>query len=65
MKLDEFMKAKKITAKELAEKTGISRRTIEGYRANVRVPNFPAGLKIAKALGVDPYELLDDDEKII
>lgn len=61
MKLSEIMKEKGVTNQELADWTGISKRTIEGYRVGRREPNFSVGLLIAKALGVDPYDLLDDE----
>jgi transcriptional regulator with XRE-family HTH domain len=63
MRIAEIMVEKNITSKRLAELTGISQRTIESYRGNKRLPNFKAGLDIAEALGVSPYDLLDDEEK--
>lgn len=63
MKLSKIMKEKGLTTRELAEKTGISQRTLEAYRYGRREPNFETGLVIAKALNVDPYELLDEEEK--
>ena len=56
------MKEKKVSSKQLEEMTGISVRTIEGYRSGRREPNLKNGLIIAKALGLDPYELYDDIE---
>lgn len=58
MKLSEIMKEKGVTNQQLADLTGISKRTVEGYRAGRREPSLSAGLAIAKALDVDPYELL-------
>jgi len=60
MKLSEIMKEKKVSSKQLEEMTGISVRTIEGYRSGRREPNLKNGLIIAKALDLDPYELYDD-----
>lgn len=61
MKLSEIMKEKGVTNQQLADLTGISKRTIEGYRSGRREPGLSAGLAIAKALNVDPYELLNKD----
>ena len=59
--LQEIMREKNITSQTLAEKTGISKRTIDEYRGSRRKePSFTNGLKIAKALGVDPYELIKE-----
>lgn len=60
--LQEIMRKKNITSQVLAEKTGISKRTIDEYRGSRRKePSFTNGLKIAKALDVDPYELINED----
>ena len=60
--LSEVMKAKKITSQALADKTGITKQTIDQYRSGRRKePSFTNGLKIAKALEVDPYELIKED----
>lgn len=61
MRLGEIMKEKKITNRELAELTGISQRTLEAYRAGKSEPNFTYGMKIAKALKVNPIELLEEE----
>ena len=62
MKLSEIMEEKNITTKKLAELTGISQRTLEAYRSGRREPKLKTGLDIARALGVDPYMLIDDVE---
>ena len=60
--LKEIMLEKNITSQELANKTGISKRTIDEYRGSRRKePSYSNGLKIAKALGVDPYDLIKED----
>lgn len=62
--LNDIMKAKKITSQALADKTGISKRTIDDYRSGRRKePAFSTGLKIAEALGVDPRDLIKEDGK--
>lgn len=60
MRLSKIMKEKKITTQQLADITGIKKRTLEAYRAGRIEPGFKAGLLIAKALGVNPYDLVDD-----
>jgi transcriptional regulator with XRE-family HTH domain len=60
--LKEIMEEKKITSQALADKTGISKRTIDEYRgARRKEPSLSNGLKIAQALGVDPRELIKED----
>lgn len=60
--LREIMEEKKITSQALADKTGISKRTIDEYRgARRKEPSLSTGLKIAEALGVDPRELIKED----
>ena len=60
--LSEIMREKNITSQELAEKTGIPKRTIDEYRGSrKKEPSFSKGLKIADALNVDPRELVKED----
>lgn len=59
MRIAEVMKEKGITSQQLADITGISKRTIDGYRSNRREPSFSVGITIALALNVEPQELLD------
>ena len=61
--LSEIMKEKNITSRQLAEKTGIPKRTIDGYRRMKSEPSLSNGLKIAEVLGVDPRELISSDGK--
>ena len=61
MNLTKMMKQKKVTSRELADATGISKRTIDDYRQGRREPSFVNGLKIANAMGVDPFELAGMD----
>lgn len=60
MRLSKIMKEKKVTTQGLADLTGINKRTLEAYRSNRIEPSFKTGLIIAKALKVDPYDLLED-----
>ena len=55
--LKEVMESKGMTTKELAEMTGISKRTLDEYRAARKNPSLCNGLKIADALRIDPREL--------
>ena len=52
--------------KELAEKTGISRHTLDNYlNVRERMPTADVAVKIAKALGVTvEYLVLGDDNNI-
>lgn len=62
--LNTIMKEKSITSRELAELTGILKRTIDEYRgARKKETSYANDLKIAKALGCDPYELVNFDDE--
>ena len=57
--ITEIMWKKHISSKQLAEMTGLSKRSIDEYRATrAKEPAFSTGILIADALGVDPHELL-------
>ena len=61
--LSEVMKEHGVTSQELSEMTGISKRTIDEYRSERRkMPSLVNGLKIADALGINPHELIKDEE---
>ena len=59
VKLITEMARKRITAKELAEVSGISRATIAGVRGGKSCAT-KTGEKLAEALGVDLQRLLDN-----
>ena len=60
--LNEIMKDRKITSRELSEKTNIPKRTIDEYRgARRKEPSLSNGLKIADALGIEPHELIREE----
>lgn len=62
--LREIMKEKNITSQALADKTGISKRTIDEYRSGRRKePSLSNGLKIADALGIKPHDLIKEECK--
>lgn len=63
MRLSETMKKKGMTTRQLADATGISKRTLESYRTGRREPGFRAGLLIARALEVDPFSLINDNDE--
>lgn len=46
--------------KTLSEKSGVPRSTISRFERRMLTPNAANLLKIANALGVEPWELLDD-----
>lgn len=58
--LSEILKNKKITTSRLSEMTGISKRTLEHYRAGTRQMNLINGLLIADALEIDPHDLINE-----
>lgn len=60
--LREILKERKITSRELAEKTGIPIRTISEYRGRRKEPSLSNGLKIADALEMDAHDLFGEDE---
>ena len=57
-RLKQAMEAENISAKELAEKTGISEATISRYLSGQFVPKQKRTYAIATALGVDPAYLI-------
>lgn len=63
MRLTEIMQDRGVTSENLAELTGIPKTTISEYRsARKKEPSLSRGLKIADALGIDPHELIKDEE---
>ena len=71
MQMDWSEKVKRMLAdrnmnqKELSEKSGITRASISRYLKGNRRPRIDVVINFAKALGVEPEELLDEDEKVI
>lgn len=55
--VEEYLKARNITASELAERTGISRQTMHNILNDKYTPGVDLALKISKVLGV-PVERL-------
>lgn len=55
-----------ISQRELAEKTGLSKRTIQNYEMGARIPKSRDTYEIlAKALGIKEEVLLDDNAEFI
>ncbi len=50
------------TCRDLEEKLGISRSSINAYQNGSRIPKFPAVARIAQAYGVNPMWLMGTDE---
>jgi transcriptional regulator with XRE-family HTH domain len=59
-KLREIRTRRLLTQEELAEKAGISSSTVANIETDNREPHFRTIRKLAKALDVDPTELLGD-----
>ena len=50
-----------ISSREIAERTGIPKKTIDEYRTRRKEPSLSKGLKIADALGIDPHKLIAEE----
>jgi HTH-type transcriptional regulator, competence development regulator len=59
-KLKEFRTRRLLTQEELAEKAGVSAATVVNVERNNQEPHFRTIRKLARALDVDPTELLGD-----
>jgi transcriptional regulator with XRE-family HTH domain len=59
-KLKEIRTKRLLTQDELADKAGVSQSTIANIERNNAEPQFRTIRKLAKALDVDPTELLGD-----
>ena len=57
MNLKKLMIERKMTAADIARKTGMTQATLSRYINGKRIPNINSVIKIAKALNV-PIELL-------
>jgi transcriptional regulator with XRE-family HTH domain len=59
-KLKQVRTRRLLTQEELAEKAGVSAATVVNIERNNQEPHFRTIRKLAKALDVDPTELLGD-----
>ena len=59
-KLKKIRTRRLLTQEELAEKAGVSAATVVNVERNNQEPHFRTIRKLAKALDVDPTELLGD-----
>jgi transcriptional regulator with XRE-family HTH domain len=59
-KLKEVRTRRLLTQDELAEKAGVSQSTIANIERNNAEPQFRTIRKLAKALDIDPTELVGD-----
>jgi transcriptional regulator with XRE-family HTH domain len=59
-KLKQIRTRRLLTQEELAEKAGVSAATVVNVERNNQEPHFRTIRKLAKALAVDPTELLGD-----
>lgn len=64
-KIREARKAAKMTQDELAKSLGVNRATLSRYESGAIDPPASQLQRIADALGISIYELLDDKEKDI
>lgn len=59
IKLNYYLKKFNKTSQWLSNETGIPKKTIDCYRIGTREPSFSNGLKISKALNIEPYNLIN------
>ncbi|MDO4941148.1 MAG: helix-turn-helix transcriptional regulator [Erysipelotrichaceae bacterium] len=64
-KVKKMMSDRNMNQKELSEKSGITRASICRYLQGKRRPRIDVVVNFAKALGVEPEELLDEGEEIM
>ena len=60
--IQKIRKARKLTQKELAEKSGLSLMSIRRYESGERQPKYDQLKEIASALDVPVFDLLEMDE---
>jgi transcriptional regulator with XRE-family HTH domain len=59
-KLKEIRTKRLLTQEELAEKAGVSAATVVNVERNNQEPHFRTIRKLAKALEIDPTELIEE-----
>ncbi len=50
-----------MTQDQLADQAGLNRDTLSRIERNMVEPRFSTIMKLAKTLGVDPHELVDEE----
>ena len=65
LRIKDILKEKNITAKELAERVGISRENITNIINEKSKPAFDTLVKISEAIGIPISELFSDSQKSI
>lgn len=64
-KVKKMMSDRNMNQKELSDKSGITRASICRYLQGKRRPRIDVVVNFAKALGVEPEELLDEEETVM
>lgn len=64
-RIAKLRRIKNLTQAELAEKVGVTTRSIQNYELGTRVPKMDTVVKIAEALGVDEKVLMSDGDYFV
>ena len=64
-RIAKLRRIKNLTQAELAEKVGVTTRSIQNYELGTRVPKMDTVVKIAEALGVDEKVLMSDEDYFV
>lgn len=62
--LNELIKERNLTQKDLAEMSCLAESTVSQYIHGLRVPNLRAIINMSYALDIDPGELIDFGQRI-
>ena len=62
MAIREFLKKRKVTLKEVSERTGIKYGTVSKYSSGERNLSIKNAKKIAEVLHLEWWELFDDEQ---
>lgn len=64
-RVKELRTAKNLTQKDLADKAGVSRQTINYLEQGKYLPSLPLAFKLAKLLGVSVENLFELDDETV
>ena len=64
-KVKKMMVDRNMNQKDLSERSGITRPSVCRYLKGKRRPRIDVVVNFAKAFGVEPEELLNEDEKVM